>query len=327
MSERWAAIVYGRTYHRDFRFISVPQDFTPADLHWASQYIVATTQQARNLADSPRWSLFKNTRFCVVGVTAAVKDLIGTTVKDDRGRPLYIFVGYVTHISSSQIEPPAFSSSLDDFKPLYREIEPVWLAKNYDSQSRQPAASQYTPLTFSHSPATVDSQYAPDLNRNSTYPQKIYLWPNFAHQNQLLWQAASQCAEPTSICLNIKGKILVNSPFLNLSGDRTEKFQILDRLAPSHRAEPSSKITDSESVAPSLSQKISARARNDIDLTLQQAAKMAIASQELMNNLGDSEGVDAADELNTSNEPEFGFKKKLSHRDRTRTQSQQHDWF
>ena len=55
--EGWAKIVYGRSYHLDFRFITIPQDFERDDLAWASQHILATTRQARNLTDRPRWSL------------------------------------------------------------------------------------------------------------------------------------------------------------------------------------------------------------------------------------------------------------------------------
>ena len=85
----------------------MPNNFTAQDIQWASTYIVATTQQARNLAGSPRWSLFKNDSYCVVGVTCMVRDLIKQSAadsvnimtKDDQGRPLYVFVGYVTELN------------------------------------------------------------------------------------------------------------------------------------------------------------------------------------------------------------------------------------
>ena len=315
MSERWAAIVYGRTYHLDFRFITVPHDFTAEDLNWASEHIVATTQQARKLAGSPRWSLFKNARFCVVGVTTTVKDLIGDTVKDDKGRPLYIFVGYVARLSSQQklVNLPAYSTNLNNFKILYQEIESVWLVKNYDLESRDPSASQYYPVTFYNSEMSVDRDRTPVLNRNSKYPRKIYLWPSLAHQNQLLWQTSSQCPDSTSICLNVRGRALINSPFLNLSSDRIKQFQILDRIDPHQH---SSNLTKPEPKSnPSLSQKISDRAKDDIDLTFQQATKMAIASQEIISNLADwnqaNETEAETEELNPDiDDLEFGFKTK-----------------
>jgi len=330
MSERWAAIVYGRTYHLDFRFITVPHNFTAEDLNWASQYIVATTQQARNLSGSPRWSLFKNSNFCVVGVTTTIKDLIGDTVKDNQGRPLYIFVGYVAQISSQpKIENlPAYSSSLDNFKILYQEIEPVWLIRNYDPQSRHPTASQYHPLTFHNPEIPIDRHQVPLLNQGSKYLHKIYLWPNFSHQNSLLWQTSARCLDSTSICLNVRGKALVNSPFLNLSSNQTERFQILDRATIQQKYQPKNSINTSSVNSsdlkpdPSLSQKISNRANDDIDLTLQQAAKMAIASQELIGNLSDwnQKSETEAEDLDLIvDDPEFGFKTKKS--------PSKQDWF
>jgi len=106
--EKWAAIVYGRSYHLDFRFITIPHNFTAQDIQWATPYILATTQKARNLANSPRWSLFKNDSYCIVGVTCMVRDLIPqlgedlieVMSKDDQGRPLYVFVGYVAQLTN-----------------------------------------------------------------------------------------------------------------------------------------------------------------------------------------------------------------------------------
>ena len=70
-----------------------------------------------------------------------------------------------------------------------------------------------------------------------------------------------------------------------------------------------------------MSQKITNRAKEDIDLTLQQAAKVAIAAQELINNLADTDSS-AATNLSlddSTDDLEFGFKKKPSNRDS--------DWF
>ena len=214
MSKGWAAIVYGRTYHLDFRFITVPQDFTPSDLTWASSHIVATTQQARNLAGSPRWSLFKNDRHCIVGVTCTIKDLTGHTAKDDRGRPLYAFVGYGTQLTSDKkiTNLPAYSDRLDNFKILYREIERVWQIRDYDLGSRQPALSQYYPIDFIN-PNSDRELPATQLNTARDKPDKIYLWSNNPQQNQLLWQLSAQSLVPTATCLNITGKPLNNSLF------------------------------------------------------------------------------------------------------------------
>ena len=327
MSKGWAAIVYGRTYHLDFRFITVPHDFTEQEINWASRYIVATTSKARNLAGSPRWSLFKNHHHCIVGVTCMVKDLIGDTVKDNQGRPLYVFVGYVADLTSSpELENlPAYDSDcLDDFKSLYQEIEQVWLIKNYEQDSRHPFLSQYSPLNFSDSAIPSVEQDLPQLNHYLQHPEQIYLWQNSSPINNLLWQSAAQSTLATSICLNIKGKALTNSSFLNQSCSQADWFQILEQTGTQKKLGTTDFNRDANTQFNlSLSQKISARAKEDIDLTLQQATKVAIASQELLNQLSDwnqSDEITPKDLDTVINEPEFGFKMKKS-------SSHEQDWF
>ncbi|MEL6578570.1 MAG: hypothetical protein AAFQ14_02365 [Cyanobacteria bacterium J06621_12] len=328
MSRGWAAIVYGRTYHLDFRFITIPHDFIEEDLNWASQYIVATTKRARNLADSPRWSLFKNQNYCVVGTTCMVKDLIGKTVKDDQGRPLYLYVGYVTQLSNrlQLYNLPAFGDRcLDDFPSLYQEIEKVWLIKNYDLESRRPSLSQYYPLKFANLAISPSAQELPRLNSYQKHPDQIYLWSNIADQNSLLWQAAAIAPIPVSICLNIKGKALVHSLFLNQSSSQIEEFQILEKKPTQGQAANSTPNSDTQPnhANNSLSRKISHRAKEDIDLTLQQAAKMALASQELISNLSDwnqSGETDSLETDQTMEDPEFGFKIK-------KPKGNNEDWF
>lgn len=327
---KWAAIVYGRTYHLDFRLITVPHDFTQSDLDWSSQHIVATTQQARNLFGSPRWSLFKNHNYCVVGVTCMVQDLIGDRVKDDQGRPLYVFVGYVTRLTKDltiQNLPAYADNCLDSFKTLYQEIEQVWLIKNYEVNSTDPSLSQYCPISFDNSTIAFKPQELPPLNQQFRHPNKIYLWQSSTQQNSLLWQTAAQSSVPIATCLNIQGKALNNSHFLNQSTTQTEQFQILDRVTT--QGKYSSGSDNDNYVEPpkntSLSQKISDRAKEDIDLTLQQANKMAIASQELINNLSDwnHSSTIKPQELDPSvAEPEFGFKTKKS-----KSNESEQDWF
>ncbi|MFM2312876.1 MAG: hypothetical protein RLZZ04_2152 [Cyanobacteriota bacterium] len=343
-SKDWAAIVYGRTYHLDFRLITVPHDFTTQAITWASQHIVATTQKARNLVGAPRWSLFKNDDYCVMGVTCMVKDLIGDTVKDNQGRPLYVFVGYGTQLTANQpLEnfPGYTENSLDNFKILYQEIEQVWLIKNYERDSRYPIRSQYYPISFYNEEIASDSQEPPldhklnhQLNHLSQQPDKIYLWQSSPQQNSLLWQASAQSSVPLATCLNIRGKALNNSPFLNQSSSQAEAFGIINR-DPAQRKSPIPEATNqhqnSANDVPNrplaqISQKISDRAKEDIDLTLQQAAKMANASQELINNFSDwnQSREDDPDELESlepaADDPEFGFKTKKSN-------SSEQDWF
>ncbi len=346
MSNReWAAIVYGRSYYLDFRFITLPQDFTAQDISWASQHIIATTQQARNLVGSPRWSVFKNESYCVLGVTCMVRDLIGqfsedlieVMTKDDQGRPLYVFVGYVTQLSQQETIqnniqdnvakfPPYAENNLASFKDLYREIEQVWLVKNYEPASTKPLQSRYQAIGFSESAvATIDPQ-VPQLNHCSKHPDKIYLWPSLRQQNNLLWQTSIQTPQATSICLNIKGKPLANSLFLNQTASLLDSFQVKDRTSAKNKAAPSSENLDYQANS-SLSQKISNRAKEDINLTRQQAAKIASASQELISNLNDWSNYGKPDSsqqpLDLDEIDNFGFKIKKS----STTSDREQDWF
>ncbi|NEP81102.1 MAG: hypothetical protein F6K39_24870 [Okeania sp. SIO3B3] len=100
----WSVIIYGRTKEADFRFLAIPEDFTPEDRYWASKYIHGSTVYPEKLKENPRWSLFKNHKHCVIGVTCMVKDLIGSDrrydymTEDASRRSIYIFVGYVVKI-------------------------------------------------------------------------------------------------------------------------------------------------------------------------------------------------------------------------------------
>lgn len=357
MSKReWAAIVYGRSYHLDFRFITLPHNFTPQDISWASQHIIATTQRARNLSGSPRWSLFKSDNYCVFGVTCMVRDLIGqlsedvieVMTKDDQGRPLYVFVGYVTQLSQDkniQNFPKYTENQLDSFENLYQEIEKVWLVKNYESESRQPLLSQYQSRNFSATGVAEDAlanplglvgdiatpnHQVPQLNHQSKYPDKTYLWPSLTGQNHLLWQTSFHSAQPTSICLNIQGKALADSLFLNQTISSLDSFQVVDRILPTKDKSTSSSEDLDDRANSSLSQKISNRAREDINLTIEQAVKVATASQEMINHLRDLSNHCETDsnkqfDLFPGEVDNFGFKTK--NKTNSSSDSGDQDWF
>ncbi|MGL6339920.1 MAG: hypothetical protein ACRC80_12365 [Waterburya sp.] len=350
--QKWAAIVYGRSYHLDFRFITIPHDFTEQDVAWASQHILATTHQARNLSSHPRWSLFKNDVYCVAGVTCMVRDLIKQVddqdensveakTRDDQGRPLYIFVGYATSLNQEQtlLDIPNYTElDLASFEPLYQQVERVWLVKDYEANSKYPLLSQYESWDYFVDLASLDSgtNYTSQLNHQAKYPDKIFLWSSSPEQNHQLWTASAQCSESTSVCINIKDKFLANSPFVNQSVSSLEKFTIKQRVISGSKtnsisesiSQPQSLNNPNSQLNSSLTQKISTRAKEDLDLTLQQAAKVTAASQELINNFTDWSNSNKKAEGKYSdpqnNEDEFGFKTKKSS---PTSQSQEEDWF
>ena len=332
---KWAAIVYGRSYHLDFRFITIPQDFGESEIAWASPYILATTQKARHLADLSRWSLFKNKSHCIIGITCMVRDLIGklgedlieVMAKDDRGRPLYVFVGYVTKLDNCQslADLPAYTGRyLASFKSLYQEIEKVWWVRNYED--RQPRLSDYKSLNNTIETVSITSlqnDQILELNNQATNPDKTFLWQQSTNRNHQLWHAAASCPESTSICLDIYGKYLPNSPFLNQTISDLRGFTIVDRLN-----ERKSERVESlpQKMSSSWKEKISNKAKGDIDLTLQQAAKVTSVSQEIISNFtsGSNSGNDNLERSNSSSEDRenFGFKTKQNP-----LPSKKEDWF
>ena len=343
MSEsNWATIIYGRSYHLDFRFITIPQDFSETEIAWASPYILATTQKARNLSNSPRWSLFKNDTHCVVGVTCMVRDLIGelgedaieVMAKDDRGRPLYVFVGYVTKLEQSKSVDslPAYTVDLTSFKSLYREIEEVWLARDYDN--RKPFLSEYKPLNSAVEIATTSSKELESfqLNDNEKHPERTFIWQRSNSKDSQLWLKSALCLESTSICLNINKDYLRNSPFLNQTIANIDRFTIEPRIIdpiqnnlesfPINADVSATQLSKSNSLA----QKISTRAREDIDLTMQQAAKITAASQNILSNFNDrstkNDSTFEESDLSSVDRDDFGFKTKEKH-----FSSNQQDWF
>ena len=117
---------------------------------------------------------------------------------------------------------------------------------------------------------------------------------------------------------------MVNSPFLNQSCSHIEQFQIQQQIATvTNNSLPSSEKKH-KSARSSLSQKISQRAIDDLDLTLQQAAKVATASQELIHSFADWSNqaeIDSSPPSSSIDEIEsFGFKTKKS-------DSNNQDWF
>ena len=342
VKQKWAAIVYGRSYHLDFRFITIPQDFTAQEIAWASPYILATTQKARNLANSPRWSLFKNNSHCVVGVTCMVRDLIGQLgedsieimAKDDLGRPLYVFVGYVTKLDQSQSlnDYPAYTGiNLAGFKPLYQEIEKVWLLRDY--HNRKPLLSEYKSFDngMEMVNSSLDVHHVAELNNQTKHPDKTFIWQKSIDNDYQLWSKAAQCLEPTSICLNIKDKFLKTSPFLNQTVANIEKFTIQKRIATNINSNHNLSSLEDETdnalsiESPSLKQKISTRAKEDIDLTIKQATQLTSSTQEMIGNLNpwsDSSKAAKKSHFSQDDKDDFGFKQKQES-----LPSKKQDWF
>ena len=256
---KWAAIVYGRTYEVDFRFITVPEDFTEQDKIWAERYILGSTRSPEKLTGNPRWLLFKNEAHCVVGVTCRVKELMQNTsnefiedigdksdepienrTKDDQDRPLYIFVGYVAQlIQGVSIQIP--SMNLDLFRRIYQEyVAPsnIWFVKDHQKASRIPVNSQYEIEFQDMEIATIDVDKSKRFNFNQSN-KLINLWTN--SEAELLWGAASQASYLMSLCLGFSlQKDAIESSFLNATAQDVKEVCTQTKEKPKKTPSPES---------------------------------------------------------------------------------------
>lgn len=226
----WAAIVYGRTYEVDFRFIATPNDFTEKEKIWAEQYIRVTTRSPEKLRSGyPRWSVFKNEEVSIVGVTCMASALSNKMTQDSKSRVLYLFVGFVSRTPNSEL--PAMEIEL--FKPLYDEyVSQKWNEKQYDESRHNPIHTQYKYFLPSFRKAVnIDDEY---FSLNQTELDIVRFWPDNEDNRESLWLAASK-AISVSLCLGLGSKkdaILKNSPFLNIATADILQKDNLSKISP-----------------------------------------------------------------------------------------------
>lgn len=329
---KWAGIVYGRSYHLDFRLIAIPEDFTTNETNWALEHIIPTTRAASKLSLHPRWSLFRNEYYCIVGVTCMVRDLIdnnqgngeGNLTKDAQGRPLYLFVGYGTKINTRRyaINFPAYDdTNLEIFRPLYQYIQNQWLVKDSSINRKKTVLTNYQKLSFTKIKPhkDVDPYLVEQLNCQDKDPSKIFLWQNFAEWESKLWATAAICKRPTSLSLGSASKQhLITSPFLNGTVTNISEFTIQDRLTNNTLAseqDQSEKSTIKKKfLFPS---SLEAKVKKDIQSTFQQAGQAVNFGQELVQNIiGKHDEVDLEElelkSVTKEQDETFGFKTKKS---------------
>jgi hypothetical protein len=218
-----ASIVYGRTYEVDFRFVELPSDFKQnsssgfeiKEQYWLESHIRSSTLAAEKLPKKPRWSIFKNDKYSVVGITCMADEVANEKTKDRESRPLYVFLGYVFRY----IDLPMIPMDLSLFKDLYRSISDLWEVKAYELAGKEPIWSSYQERSFdlrSNEPTVRPSR---ELNLN---PQKVLAWADSEEHRRVLWAAGLNCQYPASICLGLPNKntalkgIFLNGSILDL---------------------------------------------------------------------------------------------------------------
>ena len=340
---KWAGIVYGRSYNLDFRLIAIPEDFTINETHWALEHIIPTTRAAGKLPHHPRWSLFKNEHYCIVGVTCMVRDLIGADhksggenlTKDAQGRPLYIFVGYGVKLNKRKyiINVPAYGgNNLEIFKPLYQYVQDQWRVKDSGLNRKKTVLTNYQKLSFSRiKPQTdLDPNLAEQLNCQTKYPSKIFLWQDFQQWESKLWTTAAICKKPTSLCLGLASKQhLVKSPFLNGTVANIAEFTIQERWEQSKLKYQPNNINQTQVKNKFLlNQFIESKVKKDLQFTFKQAEQAVNLGQELVQNIiGKNEPIELENKAKSAikhTEKNFGFKIKPSPK---KSESDNQDWF
>jgi len=212
-----ASIVYGRTYEVDFRFIELPEDFravSPSgfpikEQGWIENHIRSSTLASEKLPKKPRWSIFKNEKYSVIGVTCMADEVADEKTKDREARPLYVFLGYVFR----SIDLPIVPMELDSFKHLYRSISSRWEDKPFEQSSKEPMWSSYEEIYSDLS--SNNSNVKPSLQLNLN-PKKLFAWVDLEEFRRDLWAAGLNCQTPISICLGLPNKnTALKGNFLN----------------------------------------------------------------------------------------------------------------
>jgi len=247
---KWSAIVYSRTYEVDFRLIAVPDYFNDEDQKWALNHILGTTRSTGSLDVQPRWSLFKNERYCVIGVTCRATDLTTEDrTKDFQQRPLFTFVGYVSQVDKEQglpSIPPYTGKNLEFFKPLYRHYicsPDIWFVKSYEKASKSPIKSKAHELIY------PDLQQPTDFNLQKYQLQAddtiVSLWSDSETDRANLWFAVVQHAitypnKSMSLCLGLSTQSEASySSFWNATAFDVIEPVSVKRIKPSLEEKPS----------------------------------------------------------------------------------------
>jgi len=250
-----APIVYSRTYEVDFRFIVVPEDFqqdSQSDFQlrnrdWLENHIHSTTLLVERLPDCPRWSIFKNTRHCIVGLTCMATEISEDKTRDRESRPLYLFLGYVFR---SPVGFQPIPMDLEHFKKLYRYVSENWEEKLYGTTGRVPILEKYQeiPSTKSSQNAAISLDATIKLNLE---PNKIRIWTDSEEFRQKLWLAACAAQQPVSLCLGLpnqaaalKGHFL-NSTILDFNVDLDKEHYLQQRRTSDKGSASSAKVIPS----------------------------------------------------------------------------------
>ncbi|NEO51694.1 MAG: DUF2207 domain-containing protein [Okeania sp. SIO3B5] len=245
----WSVIIYGRTKEADYRFLAIPDDFGKEEQNWARKYIHGTTVYREKLPGNPRWSLFKNHKHCVFGVTCMAKELIGSKrgyehmAKDGGGRPLHIFVGYVAQINKYNFNSLKILPGLENFeffKPEYLliSLKKSWHLKDYQiingKIDEYPYKEELNYFRVTESIGYIDKFIPPEFIPCLEGENRAFICPDNPENRQKLWENCCKFFDyphkyiPVSLCLGLpQNKDVLEGPFSNATTYNSDLTQHL----------------------------------------------------------------------------------------------------
>lgn len=244
MTERveieWAPIIHGRTAFIDFRpnLLAAPGYFRLEDARWAKRFILGTTAQSQHLEKGPRWAMFGNDAFLVVGMAVRAAELSRTyntelKIADGRevpNRPLFCFVGFVARRPERPVLPPF---KIADFARVYEEI----VARRWRQQRNDPAWEDYTGTRSApYACEVIAAEPALEID-----PAAVAIYPT--SDDDRLWRVAAATRGATSVCLGVPDRSMAReTPFDAVTSASVTAREMVPRKVP----EPQPVVRDGE---------------------------------------------------------------------------------
>lgn len=201
LADEWWPIIHARTAFADFRpsMLTVPRDFSPADVSWARGYIVAATIASEELGTAGRWVMFCNERWMVVGKVVRASDLSSDMTHELRlppdggepvqGRPLYCFVGFA---HAAPAAPAVPSPDAPSYRSAYaRYVGARWTQRAGEAGWEE--ASRSEPQLLPMEPPEKGA-LEPSWDRR----RQLSVWP--LDQRRALWHAVATSRDHISLC-------------------------------------------------------------------------------------------------------------------------------
>jgi hypothetical protein len=208
----WAPIVYSRTYKDDYRFITYPKDLKKDEIDYIRSHIGASFRSPEKLRTDKRWLFLKKESdlYCV-GLSCMGSDISdGEEVRDENGRKVHLFIGYVSKKCSSQV----LERNLAQFKQLYKYVQDKWNIRN---KSDIFMSDYNVELLFSPDSEITNRASSDDRILNSNQSD-IYVWFDSEENRDKLWREAWSSQIATSLCLGFpRQKDAWSGPFLNVT--------------------------------------------------------------------------------------------------------------